>query len=155
MNIVDDPKLADHLADNPLFEDLNPAERAQIAGYLQSAEFSKGETIFTEGDEGSYACFITDGQVDVTKLNEMGESVLISILARGRSIGEMSVIDSSPRSASVTARSDGRLLLLHGDRFAELIEAHPRIGTRLLLRIARMMSMNLRKTSAAVAELLS
>ena len=155
MKIVADPKLAEHLADNPFFADLDPTERGQIAPYLQSAEFTKGETIFQEGDDGSFACFIAEGQVDVCKQNEMGEQVLIAILAKGRSIGEMSLIDSAPRSASVTARSDGKTLLLHADSFSKLVDTHPRIGVRLLLRIARMMSMNLRKTSAKMAELLS
>ena len=105
-------------------------------------------------DDGTYACFIVEGQLDVQKDND-GQPVLIAILSRGRSIGEMAVIDESLRSASVVARSNGKMLLLHRDRFAELIDAQPRIGVLLLLRIARMMSLSLRKTSAAVAELLA
>jgi CRP/FNR family transcriptional regulator, cyclic AMP receptor protein len=153
MKIVDDQQLLQHLSGNSLFEGLTAAEREQLAGFMQTAQFEAGETIFSEGDEGAYACFIVEGQLDVRKQNDV-EEVLIAILAAGRSIGEMSVIDESPRSASVVARSDGKMLLLYRERFAELIEQHPRVGAQLLLRIARAMSMNLRKTSAAIAELL-
>lgn len=155
MQIIDSPVARDQLTASEFFGDLDGADTATIAGYLQQAGFAAGDRIFGEGDEGTFACFILDGQVDVTKLNDVEEPILISILGRGRAIGEMALIDQAPRSASVVARSAGTLLLLHRDRFEALLAAEPRIGVHLLRRIARMVCMNLRKTSAAVAELLS
>jgi len=153
MNIADEHEILEHLKAQGLADVLSVSELSQLATFMEMVEFRASETIFSEGDDGAYACFIVEGQLDVRKQSDV-EEVLIAILTAGRSIGEMSVIDESPRSASVIARSDGKMLLLHRERFAELIEQYPRIGVQLLLRIGRMMSMNLRKTSAAIAELL-
>lgn len=146
--------ILDRLIDLNLFNELRPDELARVSEYLQLMEFADKERIFGEGEQGSFACFVVEGHLEVCKENEGRRSVSIAHLGRGRSIGEMALIDGSPRSASVVAVGSGTLLLLQRKRFEELLETHPRIGVRLLLRLARMISLNLRRASATVAELL-
>ncbi len=153
MKELRDAKIVDYLIYVNLFDDLNPKELEQVAGFLRLIEFEADEMLFREGAKGEFACFIVEGELQVLK-GDAGSEVEIATLNRGRSIGEMSVIDRFPRSASVRTVSNGKLIVLHKDRFEALLDEYPRIGVRLLLRIGRLMSLNLRKTSALLAEVL-
>jgi CRP-like cAMP-binding protein len=78
--------------------------------------------------------------------------VLINTLGRGKSIGEMSVIESLPRSATAKARVDTRLFILSRPAFELVLSRHSNIGIKLLKGIATLLSDNLRKTSCRLAE---
>ena len=95
-------------------------------------DFQPREVIFSEGDKGDFVCFVTRGALDVVKKNEKGKDVVIATLGKGRSIGEMSIIDDFPRSATVRAKSQTTLLILTRKKFEEMLEQHPQIGVKLL-----------------------
>lgn len=153
MKEIRDAKIVDYLIYVNLFDDLKPKELEQVSRFLRLIEFEKDEMLFRESAKGEFACFIVEGELQVLK-GDAGSEVEIATLNRGRSIGEMSVIDRFPRSASVRSVTDGKLIVLHKDQFEAMLEEYPRIGVRILLRIARLMSLNLRKTSALLAEVL-
>ncbi|MBW1899177.1 MAG: cyclic nucleotide-binding domain-containing protein [Deltaproteobacteria bacterium] len=93
--------IIDFLINIPLFDGLDSNELSTIAKYMVFFDLSKGELLFAEGDKGDYVCFIVEEQLDVIKKSAAGHDVVIATLSRGRSIGEMSIIDNTPRSASV------------------------------------------------------
>jgi len=67
--------------------------------------------------------------------------------------GEMSLLESDPRSATVTSLSDCRLLELYQKDFLELVRNDPAMGLKLLLRLAQLLSRHLRKTNQDVVKL--
>lgn len=142
------------LAELSLFDNQGSAELQLLARYMEFGRFLSGQAVFLEGEQGAGACFVVEGQLDVVKEDASGKRQKIARLGPGRAIGEMALVDGAPRSASVVAASDGALLWLRRSRFEELLAEHPAVGVRLLRRIARLMSLNLRRTSAVVAELL-
>jgi CRP-like cAMP-binding protein len=88
----------------------------------------------------------------VVKKSETGESIVISTLSKGDSIGEMAVIDELPRSATVKARTKSTLITLSQDNFNYILAEHSTTGVKVLKGIARLLSMNLRKTSSRLAD---
>ncbi len=76
----------------------------------------------------------------------------LATLTKGRSIGEMAVIDDFPRSATVRARTKGTLVLLTRQGFEVILEQHPGIGVKILKGISRLLSQNLRKTSSRLVD---
>ncbi|MDY6863107.1 MAG: cyclic nucleotide-binding domain-containing protein [Thermodesulfobacteriota bacterium] len=144
--------ITDFLVDIPLFDKLNPEELKIIAKQTNLFEFKKGENVFAEGDQGNYVCFVVDGILDVIKESMTGDSVVITALSRGRSIGEMSVIDNFPRSATVKARTDATLLILTRKSFDLILEEHSEVGIKILKGLSRLLSLNLRKTSGRLAD---
>ena len=98
--------------------------------------------------------YLLEGELEVIKESavEGKEGIVISTLSKGQSIGEMSVIEKTPRSATVRARTATTVLTLSADGFDIILEKHPRIGIKILKGISRLLSMNLRKTSARLAE---
>ncbi|MEI6128204.1 MAG: cyclic nucleotide-binding domain-containing protein [Pseudomonadota bacterium] len=147
--------IIDFLIGLPLFDDLTAGELKTVAKHMNFIEVQKDDIVFTEGDKGNYMCFVVDGMLDVIKQTESHKQVLISSLARGRSIGEMSVIDNFPRSATVRARTPSTLLVLTRDAFDQILISYPQLGIKLLKSLTRLVSMNLRKASSQLADLLT
>ena len=137
----------------PLFGGMSSSDLNTVVGYMNFFELAPDDILFREGDPGDSICFVVQGGLDVIKEGgSSGESAVIATVPRYRSIGEMSVIDNTPRSATVRARVKTAMVSLSKNGFDELIEKHPRIGIHILKQIARLISMNLRKTSSRLAD---
>ena len=116
-------------------------------------ELEKDEVLFKEGDFGDYVCFILSGALHVMKKSpESGQKVLLATLTQNRSIGEMSVIDDTNRSATVKAHSRSKIIALTKKGFDLILDDHPKIGIKIIKQISRLMSMNLRQTSSKLAD---
>ena len=136
----------------PILAKLKEKELRTIEKYMNLVDAVPGETVFEEGDRGDYVCFVVDGTLEVLKRSEAGESIVISTLSKGRSIGEMAVIDELPRSATVKARTKSTLITLSQENFNYILAEHSSIGVKILKGIARLLSMSLRKTSSRLAD---
>jgi len=136
----------------PILARLKDEELRTIQKYLNLIEVIPGEIVFKEGDRGDYVCFVVEGTLDVIKKSATGEDIVISTLSKGRSIGEMAVIDELPRSATVKARTKSTLITLSRDNFNYILAEHSTIGVKILKGVARLLSMSLRKTSSKLAD---
>ncbi len=136
----------------PILATLKDKELMVIEKYLNFIELTPGEIVFEEGDRGDYVCFVVEGSLDVLKKSETGEEIVISTLSKGRSIGEMSVIDDLPRSATIKARTKSTLLTLSRENFDYILAEHSTIGVKIIKGIARLLCLNLRKTSSRLAD---
>ncbi len=144
--------IVDSLCNIPLFDRLNGQELSVLGKYINIIEVNPGEYVFREGDRGDYICFVEEGSLDVMKRSSAGGSAIIATLTKGRSVGEMSVIDNFPRSATIRARTKATLLTLTRSRFDLILEQEPTIGVKILKGIARLLSQNLRRTSSQLAD---
>lgn len=145
-------ELIDLLIDIPIFDSLDPDELRMIVKFMNVVEAKAKEIVFREGDRGDYVCFVADGVLDILKRGEGGGYVVLSSLPRGRSIGEMAILDNFPRSATVRARSQASLVTLSRSSFEGILDKYPRIGIKILQGVARLLSLNLRKTSSRLAD---
>jgi CRP/FNR family cyclic AMP-dependent transcriptional regulator len=106
-----------------------------------------GNALFAAGDTTDGCYLIEDGLLKVTVgLATKGERIL-SILAPGSVVGELSVIDGSPRSATVTAIRDSRLSFVSRHTFQAFAEDNPEVFRYLTMLLAR----RLRETNVVVA----
>lgn len=150
---IEKEKLVDLIIDIPFFDVLQGNELDVIARHMNFFEIEAGEILFNEGDPGDYVCFVVSGALDVIKEAASPENnVVIATVQKNRSIGEMSVIDNSPRSATVRARTKTSIVALTKRGFDTILEKNPEIGISILKKIARLVSMNLRKTSSRLAD---
>jgi CRP/FNR family cyclic AMP-dependent transcriptional regulator len=144
--------IVDLLIDIPIFDTLTSDELRVISRHMNFMDFKQREIIFKEGEKGDFVCFVTKGSLDIIKKNETGKNVVIATLGKGRSIGEMSIIDTFPRSATVKARTETTLVILTRKGFDNLIDEHSKIGVKILKGLAKLLSMNMRKTSSKLAD---
>jgi CRP/FNR family cyclic AMP-dependent transcriptional regulator len=144
--------IINYLIDFPLFDTLKGNQLNIVAGHMNYYEIDKGEVLFKEGDKGDYICFVLDGVIDVLKKSVTGDSVVIAVLPKGRSFGEMSILDNFPRSATAKARTKSSFLTLTRMSFDKILKDYPQIGITILKGISKILSQNLRQTSSRLAD---
>lgn len=141
-----DKILFDLLKEIEIFGDLTEKERKIINKYMFPYEYKEGSYVFKEGTYGNYMFFIVSGTVDVIK--QMGTSkIVIATLDSGHSVGEMSLIDGETRSATVKATTDLKLIVLKQSDFQALLQQHPAIANKVVMRISQLLSKSLRDLS--------
>lgn len=121
-----------------LFKNISSERLAKIATIAKEVEFSKGDKIINEGDEGDSLFIIVEGYVNILKGKEV-----ITRLGPRDFFGEMAILDSEPRSASVIADSEIVCLKISREDFTEiLIDEH-----EIMLAIIRSLVHRLRQTN--------
>lgn len=114
-----------------LFASFSDAELAHLATRLDERRMTAGEILFREGDEGHDCYVILDGHLEViTHLNDT--ELRLGIRGTGEIIGEMAIIDQSPRSATVRALTNSRLAVLGEAHFTALMSNDPVLALGLL-----------------------
>ncbi len=121
---------------------------------MSYVHLQRGEFLFVEGDPGSFMGFVVSGVIEVFKRAETGENIVLARLARGSSIGEMALIDKSPRSATAVAKQSTTMVTLTEKGFEMLANKYPETGIKVIQKIARLLSLNMRRTSSKLADLL-
>jgi MFS superfamily sulfate permease-like transporter len=120
----------------------------QLRGVLAWREFAANEIICREGDEGDRMWLLAKGSVSVRLISPDGrQNLRIASLARGTTIGEMSLIEVARRSATIVADEQVVCYELLRDDFNSMLSDHPQIATKLLSNLARELSRRLRRTS--------
>ena len=120
-----------------LFVQIPGEDLAQISQITEEVNFEDGEAIFEEGQLGDALFMIVEGQVRVHR-----GSRLIAELGEGECFGEMAILDSSPRSASVTAAADVGCLRIEREDFYDIMAEKPEISQGIIKGLTR----RLRKT---------
>jgi CRP/FNR family transcriptional regulator, cyclic AMP receptor protein len=116
----------------PLFSACSKRELSRIASLADEIEVQKGRVLTREGDPGQECFVVVDGRATVT----VGDRGRVGRLARGACFGEMSLLDSEPRSATVEAQTDMRLLVLDSRSFSALIGEVPSVARKVLAVMA-------------------
>jgi len=124
----------------------------KLVRYMSVYEVPQDTVLFCEGEKNAYMVMIVKGRVDVIKFDSRRTPKKITSLGPGKTIGEMSIIDGEPRSASAVTGSDALLFVMTAEQFQSLNEAMPGIGISLVLKIAKQMSQYLRQTSGRLID---
>ncbi|OGV66448.1 MAG: hypothetical protein A2283_06935 [Lentisphaerae bacterium RIFOXYA12_FULL_48_11] len=144
-------KLAEMLDRTRWASDFSWSQISKISEHMQAFSSSKGTVIFREGATDQSLGIIVEGKVDIIK-TDRDVSSLIATLLPSQSFGEMSLVDGEPRSASVVASTDVVMLILDKDGFLEMSRVVPGLAFKLLLKISKMISQRLRKTSGQLVD---
>lgn len=150
-SLTETPALADLAAEllrtEGAMNDLSPEDAAAVVGYMGLVTFPAGATVFREGDAShtSYLLLVLNGEVSVETADPRGGGqVTISVLGPGNVIGEMGLLDGSPRSATCVATTALQAGGLSRKALERLIEDNPRVGARLLVGLCKRLSERLR-----------
>ena len=111
----------------PLFASCSRTELERIASLADELDLADGATLIREGERGREFLVIVNGTVRVTKGGKK-----IRDLGSGDFIGEVALVSDVPRTATVTATSPVRLLVVTDRAFRGLIEEMPSIATKVL-----------------------
>jgi CRP-like cAMP-binding protein len=116
-----------------LFSGCSARELQHIAGLVDQVEIAAGETLITAGGIGREAFVVVTGEASVTL-----DGSVVGTAGPGTVLGEMSLLDATlRRSATVTAASDMRVLVIGPREFDALITEHPAVLRGMVAELAR------------------
>jgi CRP/FNR family transcriptional regulator, cyclic AMP receptor protein len=124
----------------------------KLAGCMDVYQTPPESMLFYEGDKSDYLVLIVKGQVHVVKFDSQRTPKRIATLGAGKTIGEMSIIDGEPRSASAITATEATFLVMTTESFNRLIDEWPRVAIILVQKIAKLMSQYLRQTSGRLID---
>jgi signal transduction histidine kinase len=139
--------LAEIIGSVPLFAGLDATQVAQLCRQSRRVTIKTGDLVIEEGAPGQALFIILSGELEVSKHDD-GHDLVLATRKAGEFLGEMSLIERSPRTASARATQDGELLEIDASAFQALIETNPNIGTTIL----RTMAGRLRSTEASLMQ---
>ncbi len=115
----------------PLLSDLTETDLHRLARTANHVRAAPGELVMTQGDAADGLYLVLDGEVEVLSV-QGGEEVLLSVEGPGSFVGEMALLEESPRSASVRAVVDSEFLVIGPDEFQGLLEKSPGTSMSML-----------------------
>lgn len=116
-------------------KDYTNSELKVLASVAPARSFAPGQALCVEGTSGHSCFLLASGNVEVRRTFEDGPRTLAT-LAAGQIVGQMALVDRSPRSASVVAAEECVALELTRDVFASLLKAHSPLALRFQEQIA-------------------
>jgi CRP/FNR family transcriptional regulator, cyclic AMP receptor protein len=116
----------------PLFADLSRKELMQLARLADDAEVPEGRVLCREGDRGREFFVLVEGRVDVTTKGSR-----VATLGAGDFVGEISLLEPTPRTATVTAKTPLRFFVLTPKDFRQVLDENPSVERKVLRALAR------------------
>ncbi|MDP9101331.1 MAG: cyclic nucleotide-binding domain-containing protein [Actinomycetota bacterium] len=120
------------LADVPFFDGWSKDELAHVDRAAEWVDYKPGELLIKQGTTGYEFIVILEGEVEVAV-----DGQTIVELGAGDHVGEMALLDGSPRNASVTAKTPVRALLVGSREFRALVDQVPSLDRKLLVSLTR------------------
>ncbi|GAB4288173.1 MAG: hypothetical protein Kow0090_00280 [Myxococcota bacterium] len=126
----------------PLFRYLTYKELIKLLNIVTLTSYKREETIIEEDTLGDEMYVLLTGAVRVVK-----QGHLITELKRGSFFGEMGLIDKAPRSASIIANDDSKLMVIRRQKFYPLLRQEPQMAVKLLWSFVQVLNQRLRETN--------
>ena len=136
----------DVLVKMPLFSRLQERELLRIMQVVEVQSFEAGQMVFSEGDRGDELFIVLSGAVEISRMGSV-----LSEAGPGDHIGEMALIRSMPRSATVKALEAAELIALRRSDFFEILRKEYEMAVKLLWQFLGVLADRLDQTSKDLA----
>lgn len=140
--------LSEFLKKSTMFARLADADLIQLESSMTRRRYAPGQVIFHMGDEGGSLYLLARGRVKVAIPSPQGEEVILAILSAGEILGELSLIDGKPRSATVEALEETEVFRLRREDFLGFLSSR----FEAVLQVMEVLAQRLRETDASLAE---
>jgi CRP-like cAMP-binding protein len=121
----------DLIARAPLFAGLSKAQLGQVASIADEIDLPESKVLMRQGERGREFYVLLDGEVEVAR-----DGKSIATRGAGDFLGEIALVSSLPRTATVTTRTPVRALVIRDVEFRGLLERTPAIALKVLQALA-------------------
>ncbi|MFN3822256.1 MAG: cyclic nucleotide-binding domain-containing protein [bacterium] len=137
------------LKESGLVKDMTPEEISALSHIGEERSYSRGSMILKEDSRSRDLYVIKSGRVSIrlSLPTEAGREEVIYTMREAQIFGELSLVDGSPRSATVRAEEDVVTLFFEFHKLSQLLDQQPRIGYLLMRNIAAIISQRVRNTN--------
>jgi CRP-like cAMP-binding protein len=146
---TDDPaqgQLLHILSQVPIFSELNRRELKRLIPVIHQRYYTQGERIFQIGHPGAAMFVIQSGRINIS-IPSQDDDLILASLESGAFMGELALLDDSPRSATAIAVEDTVTLALFRSDLDKLIETEVLMGSKILKALAKIIGQRLRVTN--------
>jgi CRP/FNR family transcriptional regulator len=127
---------ANEIRQVPLFRGFSDEDAEALVAVARTRVYGKHEWIVREKDPGDTFFLVTKGSVAVCRVTQDGRETILSVLPAGSFFGEMSILDSSLRSASIKAMTEVEVAAIARADFLDFLGRNAHIGRTLVLELA-------------------
>lgn len=120
-----------------LFSDLDENALELLVSHSRVVNFKKNSILMSEGETGESLYIIETGSVRIYVSDEQGAEMTIFVQGPGSYIGEISLLDGSPRTASVVALEQTKVLMISKASFFECVSKNPQIAFRIIQSVTQ------------------
>ena len=136
------------------FSYLSLGDVEHLSDYFGTCHLLKDGYLCREGEICTFVAFIVNGRLEIKKNTEFeGKQVVVGIYTRGAMVGELCILDNSPRAVTAVAMEDTDLLILSGENFSKLTAENPELGVKLLQGMLFAVSTRLKRSLARLASI--
>jgi CRP/FNR family transcriptional regulator, cyclic AMP receptor protein len=128
----------------PIFSELSIKEILEVDELLHERAYEKDEIIFEEGDQGHGVFIIISGKVRADPCHKLLKTANLEF-GPGELVGELTLFDEAPRTATVVAIERTVTVALFQAEFSALLMKNKNIGVKVLIAIARILSRRTRQ----------
>jgi CRP-like cAMP-binding protein len=132
----------DILARMPLFRPLNDREILRVLQVTDVITYKPGEVVISEGEKGEELYIVLSGQLKVTR-----NGADVATLPQGAHVGEMALVRSQPRSATVTSDGISELMVIRRQEFFEILRKEHQLAVKLLWQFTGVLADRLAETT--------
>ena len=116
----------------PLFSGLGERQLEKVAAGSVRRSFARGRMVVAEGEPSSALYILLAGRAKVQRSDSEGKEVILAVLGSGECVGEMSLIDDAPRSASVITMESCEFMAINKETFLATLEENPQIELKIM-----------------------
>jgi len=139
------------LANLSIFEGVEAKELDLLLGITSTKRLKAGELLFRKGDPGQALFGIMRGRLRISGVGGDGKEVILGFMGPGEVLGEIALLDSNPRSATVEAIEPVELLTMHRRDLLPLLNRHPQI----VVNLASVLAARVRRLTESMEDSLS
>lgn len=139
------------LSRTTLLEALDEADTQLLCAHMTCFSAPRGCVLMREGDDSSFMLILMTGRVELQIKDEAGQIHRMVSLGPGRTIGEMSMIDQTPRSKTCVALEPVDVAVLTRQAFRDILLTTPRLGNKLLLAVMHSLAERLHRAQDELA----
>jgi len=146
------------LSENYIFKTLSKAEMNFVKSLVHYRVYRPGEAIFRQGELGVGMYMIVKGHVNITvedlqAHDDSNKNIFVTRLMKGDFFGEIALVEQTGRrTATASAAEEVALLGFFKPDLAEIIERNPRMGVKILSRLAEVLGRRLKETAERFTE---
>ena len=120
------------------FELLHEHDRLELANVVDAIKLNAGETLFNAGEPGESLFIVRSGSIELYIKDTAGQKIVLTIAEEGSLFGELSLLDSGPRTATAIALNDTELLVLDRGDLLLLFQKRPDAALSMLAAMSSM-----------------
>jgi CRP-like cAMP-binding protein len=126
------------LRETQVFGALDPTALGELAAVCVPRTFRRDQYLMYQGDPGDHLAVVVDGLVKITVTSDRGDEMVLATLGAGEVLGELSVIDHGPRSASAVAVQPTTALVVNRGALLTAMQHSPALLDALLRMLGGM-----------------